>query len=273
MRALIPSSAILSLLLHGLIVLIVGFTFVSCTGAMTPSAEEPAQEDEVIKATMLTEEEAMRYYEHKRQKEEALRRLRAEKAAAEKKRKELERARKKAQQMKLQERKRAEQLRIEEQKRAAQEAKKRAEELRREALRKEEAARMAREEELRRAEQEALRKAELERLNAEHQEKIRMRKLQIRAWTRQYIGMLRGSVEARWKKPPASIKGGECVVRVRQEKDGTIVDVKVVSCAGDKLYRLSVVEAVWKANPLPAPPADDVFDAEIELTFKQEYGG
>lgn len=273
MRTLLPSSAILSLLLHGLIVLIVGFTFVSCTGAMRPSDEKPMREDETIKATLLTEKEAMQYYEYKRKKEETLRRLQAEKAATEKKRKELELARKKAQQLKLQEQQRAKQLRIEEQKRAEQEAKKRAEELRQKALREAEAKRKAKEEALRRAEQEALRKAELERLNAEHREKLRMRKLQIRAWTRQYIGMVRSSVEARWKKPPASIKGGECVVRLRQKKDGTITDVKVVSCEGDKLYRLSVVEAVWKANPLPVPPVDDVFDAEIELIFKQEYGG
>ncbi len=61
------------------------------------------------------------------------------------------------------------------------------------------------------------------------------------------------------------------MVKLRQDRNGNIEKVQVVSCDGDLLYMRSVEDAVWKANPLPSPPSWDVFDHEVEITFRKDY--
>ena len=112
--------------------------------------------------------------------------------------------------------------------------------------------------------------AEKQRL-AEEVRLERVKRAKIVAWTQEYIRSIRHKVERNWKRPLSSVKGGDCVVKLRQTRDGEIERVEVVSCEGDRLYMLSVQDAVWRANPLPPPPSWDVFDYEVEITFKKEY--
>ena len=162
---------------------------------------------------------------------------------------------------------RAEEKRLAEEQRKLAEQQKRAEEKRLAEEQRKLAEQQKRAEEKRLAEEQR-RLAEQKRLEAEQ---LKMRKQQIARWERQYKSMIRNSVERHWKKPPASVKGGECVLKLRQQENGTIVDLNLISCRGDKLFVRSVEEAVWKANPLPVAPAAEVFDAEIEFTFRREY--
>lgn len=262
-------STILSVLLHMLLFLIVAITLQTCaspvsvsTDAVTPSPS--------IEAEVVTQQEVNQYYE--RQQAKALaqeRKLQLEKEkrelatrrAAEKKRAELLRQQKlEAEKQKQAEQERLERERLEkEQQQQAelrrQEQRKRAEEQKREAEKK-------------RLAEEQRKLAEQKRLEAEQ---LKMRKQQIAIWERQYKSMIRNGVERHWKKPPASVKGGECVLKLRQRENGTIVDVKLINCSGDKLFVRSVEEAVWKANPLPLAPSAEVFDAEIEFTFRRDY--
>ncbi|MGU9977864.1 MAG: TonB C-terminal domain-containing protein [Candidatus Oxydemutatoraceae bacterium WSBS_2016_MAG_OTU14] len=94
---------------------------------------------------------------------------------------------------------------------------------------------------------------------------------QMLRWRNQYAVDIRRSVERQWRKPPASIVGGDCVVKIRQDKKGSLLEVKVVECKGDKLYQRSVKEAVYKAAPLPLAPSSEVFSDEIEFTFRRQY--
>ena len=161
----------------------------------------------------------------------------------------------------------------EEQKRIAEE-KKRVEEEKKRQL-EEEQRRMA--EEQKRIEEEKKRQLEEEqRRLAEHRkkeeaERLKMRKNQIAIWQRQYEQMIRSSVEQNWKKPPTSVEGGKCVLKIRQSETGAILNVNFLRCEGDKLFIRSVEAAVWKADPLPKAPSPEVFDSEIELTFKRDY--
>ena len=181
----------------------------------------------------------------------------------------------------IEEQERIERLRLEEeqkrleeeQKRLAEEEKRLAEEKKRQL--EEEQKRLA-EEEKRLAEEKQRQLEEEQKRLAEHRrkeeaERLKMRKKQIVIWQRQYKQMIRNSIEQHWKKPPTSIKGGECVLKIRQDEKGTILDVNFMRCEGDKLFIRSVEEAVWKSDPLPTPPSSDVFDSEIELTFKRDY--
>ena len=305
-RSVMQSSAAISVLLHVAVFGLLGISFASCTGPVERGAEA---EPRVIQAAAVAPREVETYYRERRARErerlkteerERRKRLEQERRRAEalaKKRQEQqarEQAARERRQALLQKEKReaAEARRLQEQvqrreaerERKEREARRKAEEERQrkaeeERQRKEQEARRKAEEERLRKEQEALRKAEAERLRkeqearrlAEEQQRLIMRKRQRALWTRQYAGLLRASIERHWKKPPSSVRGGDCVLKLRQDENGAVLDLNVVSCDGDRLFVRSVEEAVWKASPLPAPPSPEVFDADVELTFRQKY--
>ena len=218
--------------------------------------------------------------ENKKQEEARLEQLRIEEAEqqrqAELRRKEeaeQERIEQEQQrQAELRRREEAEQERIE-QERIAEEKRKQLEE---EQKRIAEEKKRLEEEQKRLAAEKKRRLEEEQRRLAEHRkkeeaERLKMRKNQIAIWQRQYEQMIRSSVEQHWKKPPTSVEGGECILKIRQDETGTILNVNFLRCEGDKLFTRSVEAAVWKADPLPAAPSPEVFDAEIEFTFKRNY--
>ena len=293
-RSVMRSSAAISVLLHVVVFGLLGVSFASCTGPVERGAEAPPR---VIQAAAVEPREVETYYRErqarererlKAQERERRKRLEQERRRAEavaKKRRERqarEQAERERRQALLQKEKReaAEALRLQEQvKRREAERERRERQARAERERKEQEARRKAEEERQRKEQEALRKAEEERQRkerearrlAEEQQRLVMRKRQRALWTRQYAGLLRASIERQWKKPPRSVRGGDCILKLRQDENGTVLDLNVVSCDGDRLFVRSVEEAVWKASPLPAPPSREVFDADVELTFRQKY--
>ena len=306
-RSIMRSSATISVLLHVVIFGLLGVSFASCTGPVERSAEAPPR---VIQAAAVAPREVETYYRERRAREreqlEARERERRQRLEQERRRAEAAANKRREQRAREQAARERRQALLQKEKREAAEARRLQEQVkRREAERKaeaerqrkeQEARRKAEEERLRKAEEERLRKAEEERLRkerearrkaeaeaerlrkerearrlAEEQQRLKMRKRQRALWTRQYAGLLRASIERHWKKPPSSVRGGDCVLKLRQDESGTVLDLNVVSCDGDRLFVRSVEEAVWKASPLPAPPSPEVFDANVELTFRQKY--
>ncbi len=288
-RSRLKSSAVISFVLHALVFSLIAFGFASCTGPVLQGSEAQPR---IIEATAVHPKEVEQYYERlqlKRQESlEREKRARQERREAERSRADalrkkkqeslqLEKARRQRQQALLHERERKdeearrlkEQLRRQEAERKKHEADRRLRaEQKRERERKAEEARLRKERE---AEQQRKRAAEEAKRLAEEGRQLKMRKRQRALWTRQYVGLLRDSIERHWKKPPSSVKGGDCVLKVRQDQNGEVLDLSIVSCDGDRLFMRSVEEAVWKASPLPAAPSPDVFDANVELTFRQKY--
>ena len=309
-RGLYLSSTVFSVLLHLVFFFTVAISLKTCAGPVslaTPSTPPPV---ESIEAEVVTQQEVNAYYEKKQQevlaKEQALqlekeRQERAQRLAEERKKAELLRQKKLQAEKKKQEEARLEQLRLEEQEKQRQAELRRKEEAERERVERqriaeerrkqqeEEQRRIAEEkkrleeeqkriaEEKKRLEEEKKRRMEEEqRRLAEHRkkeeaERLKMRKNQIAIWQRQYEQMIRSSVEQHWKKPPTSVEGGECVLKIQQDETGAILNVNFLRCEGDKLFIRSVEAAVWKADPLPAAPSLEVFDSEIEFTFKRDY--
>ena len=142
----------------------------------------------------------------------------------------------------------------EEEKRAAAEAKKRADE-----AREKQAA-----EQRRLAEQEQRRKeAELKaRLEAEESSR------RLNSLKQAYIAAIRQKVERNWRRPQESGKMASCEVRVLQGPGGIILDVTFGACSGGTdAYRESIKNAVYKAEPLPKPADDALFEREIYFLF------
>jgi colicin import membrane protein len=71
-----------------------------------------------------------------------------------------------------------------------------------------------------------------------------------------------------WIKPPSAVVGVTCIVLVGQVPGGEVTSVRVESCnPNDAALRESVEAAVYRASPLPTPPAGVPFERNLELTF------
>ena len=217
--------------------------------------------------------------EKKRQREQA-RKLEAErkkKARAEKQRKlEAERKRKLEAEKKRQAEARAERkrkLKAEKQRKAEAERKRKAEIKRKaeaEKKRKQEAERKRRAAAEKKRKAEAARRAAEERAMQQALEAEIAGELSARELNR-YIGLIQKHITRSWIRPPGSTRGLQCRVTVRLVGNGTIVpgSVRVTRGSGNSAFDRSVVQAVYKADPLPVPD-DELLRArfnELELIF------
>ena len=223
-------------------------------------AEKQRQRQAVLAEQRRKEEEARRKVELERQRKlEAQRAEEAKRQAELKKKEEAERQRQLAIKRE-QERKRQE---AEAKRKAAEAAERKAEEER-------VAAMLAAEEAELKAEQERLAKIEAERAaeEARRQKAIYDRKLaKLRD---QYIGAITARIEANWLRPGEAQLNQTAVILVQQARGGFIKDVKLIKCKGDDAFCRSVVAAVWKSEPLPLPPNEDLFEQELKINFEPD---
>ena len=235
-----------------------------------------------VKAKVIDEAELV---ENQRRREEALRRkeLERQQQLAEQKRLEQQRLKQAEKEKRLQdelERKRLaeEKRRVAEQKKATEakrqaELKKAAEAKRRAEQKKAaEAKRLAELKKRKEQEQAAIdrqRLASLEQEEAElNAEAQRMLKARERSrLIAEYQDAIRNKIERNWRKPLDYQADDQCRVLVLQSLGGAVNDVVVENCTGNDEFRDSVEKAVWKADPLPEPPAPELFDREVRFTF------
>lgn len=187
--------------------------------------------------------------EKRRQQAAAEKRLRAKREAEKKRRaeeaREAARLKREAEARKLAERKKA------------AEAKKRAEEKRRQ---QEKAA-------IDRQRLAQLEKEEAEMRAAELDARRKQRARKMRRLIAEYQGAIRNKIERNWRRPPDYQSNAWCRVFVQQDAGGVVRNVVVEECIGSDAFRKSVENAVWKAAPLPAPPAPELFHQELRFTF------
>ena len=85
----------------------------------------------------------------------------------------------------------------------------------------------------------------------------------------QYVSAIKDRVERNWIQPPGSRSGLSCVVKVRLIPGGDVASVQIVQSSGDGAFDDSVEKAVYRAQPLPLPPAEQgLFERFRELTFR-----
>jgi colicin import membrane protein len=84
----------------------------------------------------------------------------------------------------------------------------------------------------------------------------------------EYRTVLSQAIERSWIRPPSAKAGLECTLYVSQAPGGTVVDVKLGACNGDQSVRESIVNAVYRASPLPAPRDPRAFERRLEIVFR-----
>jgi len=109
--------------------------------------------------------------------------------------------------------------------------------------------------------------------NMEIEETPNLTPAQRRAFDRQmsqYKDAIIARIQSRWHKPTSARYGQECRRYVRQTPGGFIEGVDVGQCTGDDAFRRSVEAAVWKSEPLPAPPDAALFDRNLHIIFRHQ---
>ena len=260
------------------IMLFASFNFHS-SNVLKPAAKPPVQP---IQASAVTEAELQQQFDIieerenriKREKEQAEREVQelrkkqqqeTEKLAQIKKEQELQKKKAEeeakaeiARKKKAEEEKKQAELarkKKEEEKRKAEIAKKKAEE---EKKKKEELARKKKLEEEKRKKELALQ----QQLEQERQQQ------QFNSALNQYIPIIVQKVGRNWNQPGNLQRGITADVSVRLTAAGEVVSAQLTRSSGDSVFDRSVVNAVYKASPLPIPQERGVNERFRELTLK-----
>lgn len=118
------------------------------------------------------------------------------------------------------------------------------------------------------AKQHAAEQALKEKLAEEDRQLKAAQAKRLKSLREKYMVSIRNKVRSKWIRPP-SVKGSlSCKVGVQQIPGGEVVNVTVTSCNGSESFKRSVELAVYKASPLPTPPVADLFERDIEFTFR-----
>jgi colicin import membrane protein len=77
-------------------------------------------------------------------------------------------------------------------------------------------------------------------------------------------------IQRAWLKPPSARPGIECVLNVTQVPGGEVTNVRIGTCNGDQAVRESIEAAVYRASPLPPPPDPALFERSLVITFRPD---
>jgi len=93
---------------------------------------------------------------------------------------------------------------------------------------------------------------------------------QLQVLEQRYINDIRQKVQSSWLRTSNYQSGWKCVVIVRQGPGGTVLSADAVAseCDGDEQFRRSVENAVYRAEPLPAPEDSSLFARELQFVFR-----
>ncbi len=86
----------------------------------------------------------------------------------------------------------------------------------------------------------------------------------------QYVAMIQARIQRNWIRPASARPGLQCTVRVTQIPGGEVVGATLGACNGDEAIRQSIVSAVLRSSPLPAPPDPSLFERNLVIEFVPE---
>jgi len=85
-----------------------------------------------------------------------------------------------------------------------------------------------------------------------------------------YISSITAKVKDNWRTPARISPDAQCDLKITQSPGGNITSVKVLNCNKDATaqFKDAAEKAVYRAEPLPAPPVKELFEREITFEFK-----
>lgn len=86
----------------------------------------------------------------------------------------------------------------------------------------------------------------------------------------QYVALIQARIQRNWIRPASARSGLRCVVKVTQIPGGEVVGASLGACNGDETVKQSIISAVLKSSPLPAPPDPSLFERNLVIEFVPE---
>lgn len=97
-----------------------------------------------------------------------------------------------------------------------------------------------------------------------------------------YTNQINARIQRAWRKPRGPIEGEldshneraethttfRCQARISQDGVGNVTEVELTQCNGTPEWQLSLVRAIQRSSPLPAPPSPTVFTNALTLAFE-----
>jgi TonB-like protein len=87
-----------------------------------------------------------------------------------------------------------------------------------------------------------------------------------------YLAQIQARIERAWIRPRSPVGADlfSCHLQVLQGRSGQVQEITLRECAGDTRWQLSLITAVQRASPFPAPPDPGLFAGAVELSFQSE---
>lgn len=86
-----------------------------------------------------------------------------------------------------------------------------------------------------------------------------------------YAAQIHARVERTWERPervpPGKTWDEGCNALVLQDRDGYVLEVEIAGCPRDAALEQSIVSAIYRASPLPAPAEPSVYSQRIRVPF------
>jgi TonB C terminal len=84
-----------------------------------------------------------------------------------------------------------------------------------------------------------------------------------------YTEQIKARITRAWDYPAAAARTRfHCRVEILQGEHGEVKEVALQSCDNDPLWQVTLVQAIQRSSPLPAPPSEKVFTEILKLEFE-----
>ncbi len=85
-----------------------------------------------------------------------------------------------------------------------------------------------------------------------------------------YISSISAKVKDNWRTPARISPEAQCDLRITQTPTGSVTSVRIVNCNShaSKQFKDAAEKAVYRSEPLPAPPVKELFERVITFEFK-----
>lgn len=83
-----------------------------------------------------------------------------------------------------------------------------------------------------------------------------------------WAAQIQARIQRAWIRPPSARAGLDCTLYLTQVPGGEVVNVRMGSCNGDDAVKQSILDAAYRASPLPAPSDPSLFERNLEVTFR-----
>jgi colicin import membrane protein len=106
----------------------------------------------------------------------------------------------------------------------------------------------------------------------EHMLNIQKHNVFVQKEVAKYKALILNSLGQHWIMPDNFDKSSVTKLLINLAPDGTVLNVRVLQSSNSQVLDRSVIQAVWKASPLPVPKETDVFAKfkQLRLTVKPQ---